>query len=899
MTTVLRQAFQGWQPDADASGAPVGALLRMDNLTLDERGVLALRAGSARVGTYAAAVHSLYTAILASTRYRMTGAGDVVYANGSILESAVDGDGDVAFGSHQGQVLFARGATRKKYDGDTLRNWGIPMTGAAPSVAGSTPDGATFATGATGESPAFVVNEDDGSGASHTASHGGTANGSIVVSTNATTGRAVLTKTYSAPTDFTAYSGGTEGRDTDLVSLYLYLPSPELFVSLDVLVDVNAGDFQSDYYVLSFKGDAQPIDVTSDDLLAGNYDAEGQERTGARARQEQRRATAVSQPTIAVGWSQLSQRRSQAQRVGATAGKDWTTVKAVRIVVTTIATMAVRLDTVRIAGGRLFGAYKWAYCLAYNTGTYVALSAPSPLSDEVTLQSQGAVVTAAADTSRDSQANEVWLFRMGGALDAFYRTAVATVTGTGAIAIDDDLSDADALVVDIRLERDNDRPPEDIIGIEGPYFDRTFALTSDGLVWPSRRLNPDSFSAGQAIRMAAADETPLWIKKGPGGVYIGTSKDIYRLEGDGAELPDGTLNLAKRPLNVDHPPTTDAIAQEGNLLAYLADDGWRAFNGEGTASLTGATSLLYRGRTRHGVSPVNLTTGRFRAAIAKGQLVVVTPEGTDTTSSATLYRHVGALSEWYRHTYPTAMTVVYREPDGTLLVGDVDGAVIQLDTAAADLGDPIPIVLWTKADDLDAPLTLKDVSNLHLLVDTGDEDLTVAGLVDGAATATARFTVASDGLALQIEDATALGTVRQLQLQCTGDFTTFRFGGYGVTAVPRPLGVTVWDSGPIDTGAPELTWIRHFEVKVHPAADLAIDVYMDGGRVTTVTVPVAVDRDQVVRVPVGRGVVGRQPRIVITSSAPFLPYYVDVVLRSGGTPVRAKARLAAAQGAGA
>jgi hypothetical protein len=54
------------------------------------------------------------------------------------------------------------------------------------------------------------------------------------------------------------------------------------------------------------------------------------------------------------------------------------------------------------------------------------------------MQAQGATTTVPADGARDSQANEIWLFRMGGVLDAFYRVAVKTgVSGTGAVTIND------------------------------------------------------------------------------------------------------------------------------------------------------------------------------------------------------------------------------------------------------------------------------------------------------------------------------------------------------------------------------------------------------------------------------------------------------------------------------
>src|SRR5262245_34676261 len=126
MGVLARTNFgRGWVPDADSVNGPVDGLLRADNLVLDEHGVLALRRGSAVLASLADQdVHSLFTVIASDgTRYRFAGANNAVYANGIAIATGVTGTGDIVFGSHLGQVLFARGTTKKKYDGTTLRNW--------------------------------------------------------------------------------------------------------------------------------------------------------------------------------------------------------------------------------------------------------------------------------------------------------------------------------------------------------------------------------------------------------------------------------------------------------------------------------------------------------------------------------------------------------------------------------------------------------------------------------------------------------------------------------------------------------------------------------------------------------------------------------------------------------
>jgi hypothetical protein len=167
---------------------------------------------------------------------------------------------------------------------------------------------------------------------------------------------------------------------------------------------------------------------------------------------------------------------------------------------------------------------------------------------------QAAEITVPADLDRDSQINQIWVFRRGGELDQWYQTVVydGAIT-SGVILITDDMTDQEALEIGITLELDNVTPPVDIIGIEGPYYDRLWVLTATSLHM-SRRLSPDTFSVSQVIRVAGPDESPLWVKKAFGGLYVGTTKDIYRIDGTAAELPDGTIEVNFQPLSIDNPP---------------------------------------------------------------------------------------------------------------------------------------------------------------------------------------------------------------------------------------------------------------------------------------------------------------------------------------------------------
>ena len=289
--------------------------------------------------------------------------------------------------------------------------------------------------------------------------------------------------------------------------------------------------------------------------------------------------------------------------------------------------------------------------------------------------------------------------------------------------------------------------------------------------------------------MADASETAFWVRKALGGLYVGTSKDIYRLDGTGAELPDETVDFTLTQLNIDHAPISEAVAQEGNVLVYLADDGWRAVSGGGSLLLTGATSLLYRGQTRHGVSPVNLTGGRFRAAIAKGMLTAITPEGASTTSSIVLYRHTFAAQRWDRHVYTPGWRCVYREPDGTLIASDTAGFVWTLNTGTQDGSSDIAVVAWTIADNNGQAFVRKDPRMLRALADTGGATASAAVHLDSSASAAITASVASSGAGIVVTDISSIAAFKRLQLRMTGSFSTFHWMEHAVdyTDLPYPF----------------------------------------------------------------------------------------------------------------
>jgi len=98
----------------------------------------------------------------------------------------------------------------------------------------------------------------------------------------------------------------------------------------------------------------------------------------------------------------------------------------------------------------------------------------------------------------------------------------------------------------------------------------------------------------------------------------------------------------------------------------------------------------------------------------------------------------------------------------------------------------------------------------------------------------------------------------------------------------RPLGRLIWDLE-IDTGSQDLTWIREIRIKVLAAGPLTITPYFDGTVFASYTAtPVTTTTPVIIPVPIGREYKGRTPRLLVTSSYEFSPYWIEIRYRGTG-----------------
>lgn len=582
---ILQKDFSaGWVPADDKINGRQNGLLQMDNVELDTNGALAMIGGTATVHSgYPANAHSLFSRVVGGSRHDYLALTDGhVYRDTTSLATGGDTT-NAAFASAFDFVLIASGTKLLKDNGTTAVNLGVLPPTAAPVAAG----GALSVPYKTiGD---LVTNKLTPVGSS--ATPGGTylemtasAAGICVVQTRSGTGDPHNTNLLTN-TDIPIFATNTGfGLDSDTINFTGYVVSPiGKTLKIDVLLVAGdaGGNPVTDFYTYKI------------DLGTVPYDP--------------------------FGVFSVAIRRDQFERMG-NGVQDWSTTYGYRLTfISTIAAdvlnvFATNVGTteIRIQGGSNAqnGTYQYVQVNVNNTGSYFGQSPMGPISGNVILPNNQALVVPQNPGGIDTQVNEVWIFRRGGLLDQFYRVAVRTTYGSFVDAVGDQA--ALELNVTLNINLINIQSiPDKIFTILGPIQQRWYYFTSK-LMYPSDYNNPDAVDASKAIRTTAANgEAFLWAKQiADALVRVGTSVDMYLLSGTFATLPDGTIDIFYHSIGCKFPPIAyDADVYEGAVV-YLASDGWRQIGIDNSNPLLVSPNSdnLYRGKDAYGYFGIDLTT---------------------------------------------------------------------------------------------------------------------------------------------------------------------------------------------------------------------------------------------------------------------------------------------------
>lgn len=926
----------GWFPDADEVNAPDGALLRADNLVLDETGALALRAGSSKLDSslVGGAAHTVRSFYLNDTLHRFAAVGDKLYRNGVDTGLVFTGSGDFSFGTDAYQTFVARGTTRKKYDGTNFFDWNIKAPTGKPILSKGNAITSTVAEFDASESDTFQFTTTEGT-KTLVAGPSGAANGASQFTVDSA-GRASAYKTFTADKDFLTIQG-VEGGGTDIFDMYAAVSDWDKMQSVTVMFGLGTGTdpFLDDYYYFDWNirenqavnvqnpaaaiasvqsataidvaRTVDPIDITRTNTPAEIMRIKAQIGEYAPLRSRARKDAAQSSPA----WFHFSTTRAQFLRTGAS-DRTWRTVRGFKVVVKTVAggTYTATFSTTLWYGGgarALTGTFRALVVAVRDTGNYFELSPPSPISDEIVLNQNALTVKvpAAVISGLDPQVTNLWVFLFSNSLGGWYRFAITGGTQTFGMSMDEfdpspdgvidsndwirfhqwgltipgftgigdfniliGRSEIDALREGVSLVPYLSAPPENIVSIAGPYLGRMFALTDEGWLYVSAQDSPSHFN-GLHIQDLRRYGDPKWMVRTNGGIFVGMTQDIIRLGGTGDEDINGNVDFFPDPLGVGNPPVDEAFYTDGNAIVYRAADGLMSLAGVTAVPVTQeGNSLLWRGRTRHGVSALNIETGRFRLAVDNHVLYMLAPEGLTTSGTTNIWRYDTVQNRWYRTTYAASFYSLHRDPDGRLIAGDSTGNVWLLENGTQDNGADIPIVIRFPSDSGGQPYRRKTAHDLLIEATTGGNDITVEPFLDGATSSANSYTANTVAFYTYHRNVYGLTDFSHILFQITGSVSRFMLRSVSLTYRIHPQQRMSMDTGYLlPPGNGDLAWVQEIEVSARSPVNLELVPTFDDVVKDTLTVSVTPNVYSTYRVPLKRGQdKGRKPRFVLRTT---------------------------------
>lgn len=742
----------GWVPSDDAVNGRKDGYLTGDNLELDKNGALTLVGGTAVIGTaYTYNAHTIFSNTKNGSRHDYVA--DVnggIFRNGSSIGTGGD-TANAAFGIAFNYVLIASGNTRKKDTGAATVNLGITPSNVALAVVGG---GATYTANLNITSTVLVRNISF-------------ANTAIFTLTTTGNDNAVI-QSYVAngPVDWSTKTtlGTDPARSTDILtgasfgSLKFHnfttvtSSNPIATVTIDILLEAPGagGAFVTNYFRAQIDTSDVPYTVKANLFPAFGIPS-GPGFDGIPIFGDQ----GPTNYLFAGGLSSelpINITRNDFIRYG-TSSAGWDTVYGVRITVTTNGATSCSLNYPLNFQGGLIGAYQWMQVNVNNNAAYVGKSTSSPVSVVKSLNNEIPLITPSFNVAVDTQINEVWIFRRGGSLDDWYRVKVLTSNFTTNFY--DELSDIDALTLGITFDSSlisaaSSGITQKIYDIIGPIEGRWMYFTAQ-FMYPSDINDPDLVNPNLGVRLTVARtgaaEIYLWARRiSDNAVMVGTSTDLHILTGTFATLPDGTIDVFYRSLGCANPPVTyDATVANGEVI-YLAADGWRSVNGEGTSQLLVApnTDRLYRGETCSGyggVASFTVATLRYPVLFAKNKLwcSIAHKARMEVLDSIRNYWHPRAFAAGA----PTALCATQDNKilaffgDSTFGLGDNKLRVIDNQPSKALDGTPGQAVnLTSLVFDGGTPYQRKDISTIKIRVDTGGSNLTVQVVDDAGVTHT-------------------------------------------------------------------------------------------------------------------------------------------------------------------
>lgn len=261
MPNIFNRDFSGgWKPSSDSANAPPNILLRSDNAELEDRGIVSLRPGLEVVtNVNLGEINVVREVELAGGPVVISASASAMYADGTGLGVALSSTDDLAVGTVDGHALLSNGTVHKKYDGTTVREWGIAAPLEPPTLDGVALSSRTIANFSQ-SSAEFTANEGS---ISYVTGQDGVASAATGLTPAVATGRGEMTYTFSSSTNLLDFSG-SEGGQFDLFEFWFDNPDPTKFLNLIIAFGLGTGTdvFETDGYLYTFGSGLIPVGLT-------------------------------------------------------------------------------------------------------------------------------------------------------------------------------------------------------------------------------------------------------------------------------------------------------------------------------------------------------------------------------------------------------------------------------------------------------------------------------------------------------------------------------------------------------------------------------------------------------------------------------------------------------------
>lgn len=772
---------QGYIPSSNEKalvGQGSQGLLNMQNLTLDDKGVLRASKSSTLLSAILGyLINSIYAAYINGFKLRYTydsagnlrrnyGAGNTV--NTYDLTIATGGTTTkAAYLQALGHVFMIAGTKKYKDRQDLQWILGIPKP-TAPTVtnnASSTVDlrnltGGTMANWTNVESSSFANGGDP-----------------IVMSPSASTNRGITQTVYSSVIDTTNFGGGT-GFDTpnDLFSFNFEIDDPNQlqYFKVDLFcADPSTGVTDEYWAEIDYAGIATNTNPNNPYIPAVPF---------------------TLTPSVTVT---ITLARSTFQRLGTSSTLGWKTIKAARFTVGAFIPTSYTFGSLKVGSGAVTGQQSYVAVEVNDTGQYIEYSLASSVItgrasiNFITVDRSGTAVNAQCNGIRFYRNNET----LGQYIEVNRQTGARGFTPASFVdSLSDDAALAAATVDSNKvLQFYRTALPDNIVGMI--YFStRVVYLTTSGF-FPSYSLDPGTYDSRYFYELTGTQgELCLFIAKLDVGTFIvATTKDFYRVTGTfslvNVTLSDGTVTVIQDvtivPLGISDPAINRSFIEVDGGIMYISATGIRTFNNATSTLLNTTLDLLFKQEKRFGQPYINLQSNDldFIACATSGtriywslpcsdgnNYVFVSTANPPAPSELRGTSYWRLLSEQDLTANPSCMI---REDDGTILFGSrsaVGSYVKSLESASG-----VSQIHFRTQLNFGQDFNPKECGGMRLLINTGNNifNYIVYGLKEDGSIVQSAGTIQVGGLTMVNVPLTSLGYCLAYAIELTGFSSLF------------------------------------------------------------------------------------------------------------------------------